>query len=253
MTRNLKALGLALVAVFAVSAMTASAASATDLFTVGNGKSALMTGISHTSEFKITPNGPSFNCTTARYAATAVHKASEATVDTLYEGKVNATPHNAECSASVGSITAVDMNGCDYDLTGNTNAEDPPVVGKDATIHVTCPVGKVIQITSSLGAVISIPAQTPTLLGGVHYTNLPNHTGGPSVTVKATVTGITFTCAPAFACGLGGIPTHGNNSDYTDDAIVTGYEDLNSAGSPITPANEGTPATRTSIEVSTGP
>jgi hypothetical protein len=235
MIRNLKALGLALVAVFAVGAMSASAASATDLFTVGNGKtSALMTGVSHGSKFEITGGGPNFSCTTAKYAGTAVNAASEATVDALYEGTANATPHTADCNASVGSITAVDMNGCDFDLTGNTNNEDPVGSGKDATISITCTGTNAIKITSSLGAVISIPNQTPTVEGGVSYTNLPNHTGGAAVQVKATVTGITYTCAPAFQCGLGSIPTHGNNSDYTDNVTVTGYEDSEGLPTPVT-------------------
>ncbi len=125
------------------------------------------------------------------------------------------------------------MNGCHYRLTGSTTGEDPPVVGKDATVWIECPVGQVIKITSNVGPVISIGSQTPTK-GGVTYTNLPNHPGGASVTVKTTVTGITYSCAPAFACGLGGIPTHGNDADYNGHVIVTGYEDTEGLPTPVT-------------------
>ena len=81
-----------------------------------------------------------------------------------------------------------------------------------------------IQITSSLGVTLSIPAQTPTT-GGVSYTNVANHDGNSAVAVKATVTGITTTCAGTFLCTLGGIAHHSNQYQYTGDVTMTAYED----------------------------
>jgi hypothetical protein len=233
MIRNLKVMGLALIAIFAVGALSASAASATDFFTTANGKPALLTGVSHKSKFLMTGPNKDFTCTTAKYAATVTNGVSSLTVDALFEGTLNVTPHTEHhCNSTLGTVT-VDMNGCDFKLTGETTGEDPPVVGKDATVWVECPLGKVIQITGPAGIVISIPAQTPTV-GGVTYTN----EAGGKVKVKATATGVTYTCASAFACGLAGIPTHGNDADYTDEVVISGFVD-NNAAHVITPANEG--------------
>lgn len=240
MIRNLKALGLSLIAVLAMGALSASSASAVDHFTnsLPGVQPALMTGIGHEDVF--TAGGTKFECTTARFAATAVMGTTEATVDAEYTGKPKDTPHGVPCTATGGDIT-VDMNGCHYVLTGNTTGSDN---GTDATVWITCPTGKVIQITQpGTGATITVPPQTPTI-GGVAYTNIksPDHAGGSAVTIKSTVTGITYECH-GFACHFGP-QTSGQNATYTGHVIVTGYEDKD--GLP-TPVMEGA---RVGIEVS---
>ncbi len=233
MIRNLKAMGLALVAVFAISALTASAAlAATDVFTTADTNPVLLTGVGHDHVF--TTGGTKFECTTSKFAGTAQNKATTATVDPEYSGKIGQTPHNndgsvaAECNSSIGTVT-VHMNGCHYTLTGNTTGSDS---GTDATVWIACPEKEEIKITSSTGAVIAIPSQTPTT-GGVTYTNVGNHPGGESMAVKATVTGITYTCSPAFTCGLAGLPTEGNNANYTGNVTVTGYFDKKALPTPV--------------------
>jgi hypothetical protein len=237
MTRNLKALGLALIAVFAMGAVVASSASAVadDHFTTTK-PSALVTGVSHNNKFEIT-GGPKFECTTSKFTGTFLNNSTEITIDPEYTGKIGHTPHNtsptvaAECNATGGDIT-VDMNGCHYDLTGNTTGLDKGLV--DATVWITCPAGQVIKITQlGTGVTLSIPAQTPTV-GGVTYHNLSGHAGGAAVEVTATATGITYNCAPAFACFVAGAGSHGNDSDYTGSVIGTGYEDKDGLPTPIT-------------------
>jgi hypothetical protein len=237
MTRNLKALGLALAAVFAMSAVAASTASAvaSDHFTTTK-PSALLTGVSHDNEFKIT-GGPGFACTTSKFTGTVLNNATEATIDPEYTGKFSHTPHNTagvdfrECNGTGGDVT-LDMNGCHYDLTGSTTGLDQGLV--DATVWITCPAGQAIKITQlSTGMTLSIPAQTPTA-GDVTYTNLPNHSGGKAVTVKATATGLTYHCTPAFVCLISGAGSHGNDSDYTGTVTVTGYEDVDGLPTPLT-------------------
>jgi hypothetical protein len=228
MFRHLKALGKTLVAVFAISAMTATAASATDFLTTTK-PTALMTGIGTEHIFQI--GNTSFACTTAKFSATGTNNGSEVTVDPTYTGKTNETPHSAtKCSASVGEVTDVQENGCHYKLTGNTAGSDN---GTDATVWIECPGGTEIQILSSLGVSIGIPQQTSTS-GGVTYKNLANHSGGSAIEITATLTGITFTCAPAFSCGLAGIATEGNTLSYKGSVIVTGYEDVDGLPTPIT-------------------
>jgi hypothetical protein len=232
MIRNFKTLGLSLVAVLALGALTASAASAVDVVTVGKSP-ALLTGVSHNNVFKQDPGNSKFECTTSKFAATVKNGDSLIHADVLYEGTLNQTPHEIHCNSNIGTVT-IDMNGCEYTLSGETTGVDPKGSGnKDATIWITCPAGKTIQITSSVGATLSIPAQTPTK-GGVTYTNVANHAGNSAVTVNATVTGITTTCAPAFACAIGGIPAHGNGFEYNGSVTMTAFEDKEGLPTPVT-------------------
>jgi hypothetical protein len=208
--------------------MTASAASATDVFTTATGGSAWLTGTSHNNKFTL--GNTSFECTTSKFTSTVESGSSTATTLPNYTGRINETPHGTACDATIGNVT-IDVNDCHYVLTGNTTGSDNG--GTDATVWIQCPTGQSIKITSSLGPVISVPTQTPTE-GGVTYTNVPNHEGSgqSGVLVTATSTGITATCAPAFGCGLAGIPTHSNSSKYTGTVQVTGYEDLGTNSVP---------------------
>jgi hypothetical protein len=231
MNRKLKALGLSLVAVFAMSAVVASSASAaTDLLTTTKA-SALMTGVGQNHIFNIT-GVASFQCTTSKFTATATNNSSEVTVDPEYSGKVNETPHGTGCTASLGSATEVRTNGCHYKLSGVT-VGGSTTVGGDGPVWIVCPGTSKIEIASSLGVTISIPSQTPTA-GGVSYVNVPNHPGGSAVQVKATAEGITYTCAPVLTCAIGGIAMHGNNADYSGAVTMTGYEDTDGLPTPIT-------------------
>ncbi len=214
MIRNLKVLGLALGAVFAFSAMAASSASAVDTFTTSTGTSDTVTGLSHDNIFEITGNGAFVACTTSHFSGTINNGSAHATINATYTGIPGATPHtNTECETLLGATAAVNMNGCDYDLTGTTTGLDEG--STDATVSITCtPSTNEITITTTLGAVLKIPAQTPTS-GGVTYTN-----ENGKVKVKATATGITYTCSSAFACGLAGIPTEGNSAHYKGTIVV---------------------------------
>jgi len=239
MIRKLKALSLALGAVFAIGAVMASSASAVDVFTNSKGKeSDLLTGVSHDGVFSI--GNAKFECTNAKFAATATQGDKVITVDAIFEGTPNVTPHNANehCLGPLNHKLVIDMNGCSYDLNGETTGVHKGVVGNDATFWITCPVGKEIQITdTSVGVTVSIHEQTPTE-GGVIYTNLPKHPGGEAIEVTATVTGTTYTCTPVFTCGLSGISAEANNTIYTGHVKMTCYEDKNAKG-VITPASEG--------------
>jgi hypothetical protein len=230
MIRNLKATGLALAAVFAMSAMSASTASATDFFTntLGAGKNALLTGTSMDHIIHI-PSAGEFKCTKTTFVGTALHGSAELAVDPTYTGQINQTPHNEkhECTGPTGPAT-FDVNECEYILTGNTAGKD--LEKMDALLWIVCPAGKAIQMTGQLGCTVSIPTQTPTI-GGVTYANSPLHIGGAAIKVTITATGITFTATPG--CSSIGIPTHGNNATYNGTVTLTGYEDKNGLPTPI--------------------
>lgn len=218
MIRNLKALGLALVAVFAFSAMAAASASATDAFTVEGGGSATVTGVGTNNVFFITQaetkHGVEVSCAKAHFESTLASGATHTTVKALYTG-TTAEPTSAHCGAgALLGKAEVKMNGCDYELTGTTTGSDVHTTGADATISVLCAkAGEHIEIITS-SCTIKVPAQTPTE-GGVTYTN----EAGGKVTIHATVTGITYTSTGGL-CSLGGISSEGNNSDYTGTVTV---------------------------------
>jgi hypothetical protein len=228
MIRNLKALGLALGAVFALGALTASSAFAVDTLTT-QVSPAIVTATGDNNKFEITSPKTAVECTTSTLAGTVKSGSSVNTFEVTYTGKLNATPHTStECTGAglISSLT-VHMNGCDYDITGNTTGKDisdsSKGIVKDATIWVTCPVGKHIAITTNVGCTLTIPEHTPTE-GGLTYTN-ETVGGKKQVTVHETITGITYT-TDGFACALGGLPSEGNNSDYTGTLVAKAFEDL---------------------------
>jgi hypothetical protein len=241
MIPKLKVLGIAIGAVFAMSAMMASAASATDTFTrEGGAGTAVLTGEAETTnEFEITGAGFRIACAKAVFAGTFTNGNSSVTVyPTYYE-----TTPGTKCAATIGEA-AVKMNGCTYDLSGNTTGIDG---GTDATIWISCPAGKSIEIAGALGCTIRVPSQTPTS-GGVTYVN--GTVGGKKdVTVKATATGITYTSAGAF-CGAVGIPPHGNDGDYRGAITVKGFVDNCAVGACPKNGDEFTEGNQIGIEYS---
>jgi hypothetical protein len=231
MIRNLKVLGLALCAMLALGATAASSASAVDTFTSTNNPETITGSNPHPNatainKFFITNAGggvvASVECTTAKFHGNVPKGAKEGTFTATYSGTINIAPHTAHCSSSFGKAE-VTMNGCAYILTGNTTGGDP-TPNTDATVWVECTTPNEITVHfPEVGVMFEIPWQTPTT-GGVTYTNTPDG----KVDIKATVTGITYTCTPAFLCGLGGLPSEGNNADYTGTVLASG-----SGGNPI--------------------
>jgi hypothetical protein len=120
MIRNLKALGLALVAVFAMSAMAASAAQAAPELTASNGAGEHETAnlsaeqTSGASRDKLTVGGVALRCEVSTGTAhLATGTATEVTV----------TPNYEECKAAGLFPSEVSVNGCDYNLHNLTNEE----------------------------------------------------------------------------------------------------------------------------------
>jgi hypothetical protein len=220
MIRNLKALGLALVAVCALGALAASSASAvTDVVTTSAGNT-WVTGTSHDNVFNI-PGKMEVKCTTSKYFATVNNGNTHVTVGATYSGIINETPHtNPDCTVSgvINTTALITMNGCDYEMTGTTTGAD---AGKtDATLSVLCPAGKKIEIKTTAGCTLSLPAQTPTV-GGVAYTNKVPAAG--KVTVDITATGITY--STNFACQLAGISAEANDATFTGTVVTEGFVD----------------------------
>ena len=219
MIRNLKTLGLALVAAFALSAVLASAASAE--FTFDEAASTLTAkGVSPTQKFVITDSeGEEEGKSTCEEVGVGSGGTGLGTV----ESEITIEPvYSEDCTLSLGEATfeaEVDANGCHYLFTTETlNA-----------VHIICSneegteaEGKSIEITAKiLGSYrqcIKIHAQTPTE-PTIHYDNKTNsETGKMDVLMTVTVKGITYE-----KVGLcKGEVNESNNADYEGEVTVTG-------------------------------
>ncbi|HET8862666.1 MAG TPA: hypothetical protein VFM94_05390 [Solirubrobacterales bacterium] len=178
MIRNLKALGLALVAVFALSATTASAASAQTQGTLTTSDGTAKTLLGTVDEDFLTGNSFTafkevVECTKTLYTGhkwnvtpheAVPHKATTATI----------TPHYSDCFAFPGELPAtVFLNGCDYvvhigETTGLSGNE------YKATADIVCPPNKTIQIgvysSSTHGLLLcTLDVMSATGVGGAEW------------------------------------------------------------------------------------
>jgi hypothetical protein len=187
MTHRLKALGLALVAVFAMSAVAASAASAAGVFETSTGSSATITGeqISGTvtektvTKHEFTTTVGTVKCSIAKFHGVMSSPSTELTLTPTYE----------ECLIAGNIPATVDMNGCDYKFTaGETVGGSSDVI--EVSVHVECPPSAEIVVTVvGTTCKIKIPRQT---LTGI---TAENTTAASPVDIDAIVdvTGIEYT------------------------------------------------------------
>lgn len=216
--RNLKALGLALVAIFAMCAVAAQGASAEDLFH-SEVEHTILDARALNNQVFVTPVG-SVECESLSVEATLSAKTvAEITAAPTY-GKPNLPESEhakTECKANIaGSLldTRVTFTECHYLFTSATNA-----TGHHIT-HVVCPTGQEIHIEPFIlgkyRKCFTIPTQTPTG-GGVQMTN---HGAGATrdITLNATVEGIEYT--KEGSCGTG----TANDATYNGESTVTGTD-----------------------------
>jgi hypothetical protein len=212
MIGKIKTLGLAFVALTAMSAVTASAVQASSLHL--GASPAVLTGHSdpkvgggfqqHILQIPGTGESAPFNsiCDTASFEGTIQGQ-------TVTEGTVTAT--YSQCKLA-GTAATVQMNGCKYTLTGITGQGLAPRTF-NADI-VGCTAGKQIQIKTAV-CTVDIPEQNNLS----HLT--ANNEANNHLTVIATVTGITAKQTGA-ACP-GGPEHHATNASFTGNTTVTGF------------------------------
>lgn len=206
MTHSLKTLGLAFVAILALSAVAASSASAEYRFT-SSATNTDLTG-EQTGIHKFTVVGQSVECQKATFTGTQTKAETN---------EVTITPAYAECK--YGEKPAhVTMNGCHYLFTGATNSNH-------GRVHLECPTTASphkqhvveIHVTEFSGAsecTMTIPTQTD-IAGGTTYTN-----NGLDVIVHATASSIDVDShGPGLACAAIGAAT----GTYTGTATLRGY------------------------------
>jgi hypothetical protein len=137
MTRNLKALGLALVAVFAMSAMAASAAQAEGVseLTPANNQHVIITGEQIGKMSILFATGLEMTCESVKFDSTITGNSTTLTETPTYSG----------CHSALGSIT-ITMNGCDYLIHGQlTNGGAYPV-----STDIVCPTVEGVEKTIEL-------------------------------------------------------------------------------------------------------
>lgn len=217
MTRNLKALGLALVVALALGAIGAQGASAHNF--TSSVEPTVLTGEAESPQVFTATSGLEVSCSVATF---------EGTVKTKSEDIVTVHPKYSSCTSSLGAAT-VHTNGCNYKFgSDTTQATGHSASSLHAPVSLECESTHIIEITAP-GCNISFAEKHSTTavnqsLHGVTYTNLNSHSGKKAVTVNATVRTIKYNATAGSLCGLAGHPAATySNGTYSGQATVTGY------------------------------
>ncbi len=216
MIRNLRVLGLAVMAVLAVSALWASVAAAHTpaTFTSKSTNTTLTAEQENNQLFQA--GGQQITCKEARFEATTSNQ--EVQEVTFQPKETTAKAGEVGYGAcTFGVKVQVKMNGCDYLFTANNQ------------VHIQCPAGKEIEFEGSfigIKCLVKIPAQGPRSL--VTYKNIGTGTT-EEITVEANVQGITYT-AQGSGCKEQG---EKQNGVYTGNAVATGEVDGNTTHTGI--------------------
>jgi len=215
MTRKLKALGLAMVAVFAMSAIAAQGAqAATPGLLTAASYPATLTGTNtagNIHKFELTALKLSTECTTAKFAGSLASPGSSTiTVAPTYEG----------CKA-FGLSATIDTTGCHYLIhIGETLT---PGGNYGGTIDAECSGTNLIRITAGIignKCEVTVASQTGLSKGeGI--------AGASDIEVKATVTGIKYTVTKdEGTCPLSKVGETFSDGDYNGNVTVTGSSAL---------------------------
>jgi hypothetical protein len=202
MLRNLKTLGLALVAVLAMSAVVASAASAAN-FTAASYPVTYSGSQAATEPHVFIADGYETTCKNAEFSGSASAASSTATL----------TPTYSECTA-FGLSATVDMNGCSYTFHLASTSK--------ADADLNCPAGAEVEIVAGGGSCVAHIPPFAKPLGSVAISNVhPNIRGEANVTgISASLTDENFFC-----------PFQGNttvkNATYTGNLTISGSSTIN--------------------------
>ena len=223
MIRNLKVLGLGLVAVFAFSAMAASMASAAEqgLLTSTSGKAVTLdvteTG---TGQNALTAFGEKVECPGTTYKGHEVGSTVNGVPNKGTTATITPTYNQAACVATPGPHKAtIRTNGCDFVFhLGNTTPAGNKIGTYGVTADVVCPAGQSIIVDVYLAAnnenvkVCEVTVGPQNGLAGPHATNTSSE--------DIDVTGA-FTNIVASKSGLCGA-ANTNTAEFDIDATVTG-------------------------------
>jgi hypothetical protein len=208
--RKIKAIGLAFVAVLAMSAVAAGSANAADFMSEGNVDTVVSADQVGTHVFTV--DGSNVTCTTAHFeSALLASPASSVRVHPEYKG----------CTAFGFVNATVNTEACDYVLSAGTLASDEA----PGELEVDCEGGSIVITAATCEAKVG----SQTFSSGLNFVN---NTEAGTVTLEAEVTGIvTNKTKDGFLCPLSG--TGEGSGAYTGDTLVTG-EDAEGEGVSVT-------------------
>jgi hypothetical protein len=214
MTGNLKVLGLALLALFALGAVAASSASAVPFFHSDKEKTVL------TAE----GTGATFGTKSSIISVTCKKEIFSGTTNEKTVTSVTVHPTYKECKAEPFGNATVTTTGCNYILYAETtqHPKTPELGGEetDSPVELECEAGKAITIAAP-GCTITITTKAGEKLHGVIYDNENNlETEKRDVKVTVTVDKIKYKSA-GFGCGLGGIKAEGEDGFLTNKTGTT--------------------------------
>lgn len=207
MMRDLKALGLALMAVLALGAFAAGSASAAGERFHSESETTILTGTDE-ADHVFSASGFSVTCTDATFRGTSKGEGGTTTTKTL-----SVHPTYTGCTSSLGAAP-VDTNGCNYVFGSEPNA------GGHLPIQISCTSTNTIKVTAP-GCTLSFGNQT--VANGATVTNTGAGTTR-DVTVTATATA-TFSKS-GFGCFVIG----GNTGTYNGPTVVSGFKDNGTSG-----------------------
>lgn len=204
MNRKFKALGLALMAVFALSAVAASSASAVNHEFTASKTPVVLTGEQHINKHIFSIGAAKVECGKVKFVGTVA--ASPANTVTV-------APEYKECVFEPFGAAEVKVNHCAYILGSDTTVGNEPGV-EHAAVEVECTEGNSIEIVAP-GCTTKVAAQKN--LHGVSYTNV---TGSKKeVTGHVTIKKIAYTKAGPSCFLISG------EAQYNGTFIVKGFED----------------------------
>jgi len=215
MTRNLKALGLALLAIFALSAIAASGAQATaGVFTWESGTQHLTVehdaegGNPATGSQKFTTFVGQVQC---QEMSGKVGVSGTESQEMTMQGVSFHNSGSTKCSGPLSSQPTFEMGNCDYKFTAGQTIDEMQTTG---SAHIECTSGTIV-INAPL-CQIKVKAQKPT---GGHVIYHTITAAKNYVTMEATVSEI-HSVAQGFFCEKGTT----TNGQYKGNVIVKGYK-----------------------------
>ena len=198
MKRNFRSLALAFVAIFAMSAVVASGASAFKL--TSNSYPATISGTQIGTDVFST-NAGTVSCSEVTYSGSIYEASSEPEVTPSYSG----------CTAFGFINTPIDVNGCKYRTHARTQTNQDTY---DGTLDVVCSGTNKITVTGS-GCTVTIGSQNG--LSSVAYTN--NTAANPKdLAIGLSMSGIAYTVDTGCSTTKAGSFTNGT---YTGEATLT--------------------------------
>ena len=171
MIKNIKVLGLAAAALFAMSALTASGAQAAKLSTESGGSTVIEADqVEGAGGHVFTVDGNKVTCTTAHFFSVAKEPAGSETAVEVNNGATTITMHpKYENCTAFGFVGAtVTTTGCNYTLTAPGTISEP-AMEIAASLSVEC--SGTHEIVISAGGVCTAKVKGQTISSGLSYVN----------------------------------------------------------------------------------